>query len=208
MNKSSTIQLILDIFVAIGTVAVAVLAIWGEWFRDKLASPKLSLQLRDTKGHLTSLQNGQKIIYYHLVVNNKRKWAMARGVQVMLTGYWQQAADSTFKPVSLASELPLTWTFPQFSPLTPNISEQKNCDLGHLSENENQFTPECYFFPTNFTGFVTPNSTIRYSIRVIAENFTYGKPMLIEVSWDGKWSTDMTEMERHLVVKEIKEEKN
>jgi hypothetical protein len=207
MNKYTTFQLILDLFVAIGTVAVAILAIWGDWFRDKLVAPKLIIQLKDSQGHLTTLQNGQKAIYYHLTIINKRKWVIARGVQVMLEGVWLKAADGTFKAESLASELPLVWTFPQFSPLAPNISDQKNCDFGHLSENEMVFKPELYIIPNNFRGYVTPNQTVRYSLRVKAENFTSGKTIVFEVSWDGNWSNDMAEMERHLVVKEIDEER-
>jgi len=206
MNECSAFQLILNIFVAIGTVAVAILAIWGEWFRDKLVAPKLVIQLRDSKGHLTNLQNGQKVIYYHLIVKNKRKWAIARGVQVMLEGVWLKAADGTFKAESLASELPLAWTWPQFNPLAPNISDQKNCDFGHLSESERVFIPELYIIPNNFRGYVAPNQAVRYSLRVKAENFTSGKTTVFEVSWDGNWSSDMVEMERHLVVKEIDED--
>jgi hypothetical protein len=123
----------------------------------------------------------------------------------MLEGVWQRAADGTFKADTLASELPLVWTFPQFSPLAPNISDQKNCDLGHLSANEKVFMPELYFYPNNFMGLVKPNHAIRYGIRVKAENFTSGKTTVIEVSWDGCCSSDMAEMERHLVVKEIVE---
>lgn len=206
MKEYTTIQLILDIMVAVGTVAVAILAIWGEWFRDKLVAPKLVLELRDTKGHLTSQQDGQKVIYYHLVVKNQRKWAVASGVQVMLESVWLRSADGTFKAETLASELPLAWTFPQFSPLAPNISDKRNCDLGHLAESENVFKPELYFVPNNFRGFVTPNHAIRYGLRVKAENFSSVMTTVIEVSWDGYWSSDMAEMERHLVVKEIVEE--
>ena len=187
MNEYSTLQLIIDILVALGTLAVAILAIWGEWFRNKLVAPKLELKLRDTKGHITNLQNGQKVIYYHLVVTNKRKWAIARGVQVVLESVYQRAADGTFKADALVSDVPFIWTFPQFSQITPNISDQKICDFGHLSENEKVFKPELYFLPNNFNGFVSPNNTIQYSIRVKGENFTSGESKIIEISWDGKW---------------------
>jgi hypothetical protein len=203
MDSYSAAQLVIDALVAIGTLAVAILAIWGDWFRNKLAAPRLTLQLRDTKGHLTSQQDGQKVIYYHLVVENKRKWAMARGVQVMLEGVWRRAADGTFKADTLAIELPLTWAFPQLSPLNPKVSDRKTCDFGCLAERERQFKPSLYVYPNNFMGYVAPNQAVRYRIRVVADNLTSGKAIVVEVSWDGQWSSDMTEMERHLVVKEV-----
>ncbi|MBI5291053.1 MAG: hypothetical protein HY872_04145 [Chloroflexi bacterium] len=205
MNNYSSTQLILEGLVAIGTIAVAILAIWGDWFRDKFAAPKLVLQLRDTKGNLTSQQDGQGVIYYHLIVQNKRSWAVARGVQVMLEGVWRRAADGSFKADTLAAELPLTWAFPQFSPLNPSVSDRKICDFGCLAEKDRLFKPSLYFYPNNFTGFVGANQAVRYSIRVVAENFNSGKAIVVEVSWDGLWSSDMAEMERHLVVKVMDE---
>ena len=38
------------VFTAIGTVAVAVLAIWGDWFKARLAGPRIRLALRDARG--------------------------------------------------------------------------------------------------------------------------------------------------------------
>ena len=52
----------LDILVALGTVAVAVLAIWGDWFRDKLASPKLILKLKSRRGSLTHRQDSESTL--------------------------------------------------------------------------------------------------------------------------------------------------
>ena len=208
MKDTTIIQLIINTLVAIGTIAVAILAIWGDWFRDKFAAPKLVIRLRDTKGNLTSQQNGQRVIYYHLVVENKRRWAVARGVQVMLEGVWRRAADGSFKADTLAAGLPLTWAYPQFSPLNPSVRESKVCDLGSLGENEQLFKPSLYFYPNNFTGFINPNQAVRYGIRVTAENFTAGKAIVIELSWDGQWSSDMAEMERHLVIKAIDENQN
>ena len=109
MKDTSTIEVIIEVFVATGTIAVAVLAIWGEWFREKLGMrPKLQFRVRDTKGTLTSRQDGRRVIYYHLFVENKRPWVLATGVQVMITQIWRQAAGGNFKAEDLAARLPLT----------------------------------------------------------------------------------------------------
>jgi hypothetical protein len=41
-------------FTAVGTVAVAILAIWGDWFRNRFAGPKLELSLRPSLGDLNT----------------------------------------------------------------------------------------------------------------------------------------------------------
>jgi len=203
--SQQALQTVLQALVAIGTLAVAVLAIWGDWFRDRLAPPKLKLRLRDSRGHLTKL-NGKSVIYYHLVVENKRRWALATGVQVMIKGIWRRAADGTFKPENLAAELPLTWAFPQFNPINPRIRDRKICDLGYLAEGDTEFKPSLYFYPNNFRGFVKERDAVRFSLGIQAENFTSQESFLVEVSWDGVWDPDLDQMERHLVVKEIHEE--
>jgi hypothetical protein len=43
------VEVIAEVFAAIGTVLVAVLAIWGDFFRYKLAGPQLKLSLTDPR---------------------------------------------------------------------------------------------------------------------------------------------------------------
>lgn len=199
MKDLSTIQIIIDALVAIGTIAVAVLAIWGEWFREKLGMrPKLQLRVRDTKGTLTARGDGRRVIYYHLVVENRRPWALATGVQVMITQIWRQAAGGNFKAEDLAARLPLTWQFPQFNPVSPNIRESKICDLGLIVEGDEQFRPSLYIHPNNFKGYVRADDAVRFGLEVRADNFTSKSPHIVEVSWDGQWTSDLDEMSIHL----------
>ncbi len=202
MSHQNSFRIILDILIAIGTVAVAILAIWGEWFRDKFAAPKLVLRLRDERGNPTTM-NGQDTLYYHLVVKNNRKWSLAKGVQIMINAIWRKAADGTFMPETLAAELQLTWSFPQFNPVTPRIRDRRICDLGYLKQGDSHFKPSLYIYPNNFRGFVGAGDSVRLSIGVKAENFTSKKKLVVEISWDGVWDENLEQMERHLVVKEI-----
>ena len=202
MDEQSLLTTILEIFIAIGTVAVAILAIWGDWFRDRFAGPKLELSLRSSRGNLTTM-NGRQALYYHLAVQNHRKWSLAKGVQIMIRGIWRKAADGTFKAETLAAEIPLTWAFPQFSPINPPIRDSRICDLGFLAQDAAHYQPSLYFYPNNFTGNVGKNDSVRFGIGITAENFTSKVLFVVEVSWDGTWSTDLDQMERHLVIKEI-----
>jgi len=194
---------ILEILVAIGTIAVAILAIWGDWFRDKLANPKLILKLKSRRGSLTHRQDSKKALYYHLVVANKRKWALAKGVQIMINSIWRKVADGAYKSERMVADLPLTWAYPQFNPLNPSIRDDKTCDFGFLTEGSPEFQPSLYFYPNNFNGFIKSGESVRFGIGIEAYNFTSDNMILVEVSWDGNFTTNLDEMENHLVVKQI-----
>ena len=73
--EKSALDLITQVFVAIGTIVVCILAVWGDKVCSYIASPKLQFELHNSKGDLTSRQNGRRTIYYHLKIRNKRHWA-------------------------------------------------------------------------------------------------------------------------------------
>jgi len=153
--------------------------------------PKLELSVRDTKGSLTSREDCRRVIYCHLVVENKRPWALAKGVQVMITQIWPVASGGNFKAEDLAARLPLTWQSPQFNPVSPNIRDSKICDLGFAIEGEDHYRPSLYFYPNNFRGLVRAGDTVQFGVEVRAENFTSESPHVVEVSWDGQWTDDL-----------------
>jgi len=195
------VNTIAQVFAAVGTVAVAILAIWGDKVRAAIAGPKLELQLRDAKGNLTLRGNQQKTIYYHIKVTNRRKWSPARYVRVLVTGLEKKRPDGTFFPEPLACPLQLTWAFPQFHELLPTVATNDICDLGFLDEGAQRFALSPYVLPNNFRGFVQAGESMRVSIIASAHNYESKSPLVLEIAWDGKWSTDMDEMQRHLVIR-------
>jgi hypothetical protein len=59
-------NLIMQIFSAIGSMLVVIIAIWGDWIRTKLVPPKLRIIASNTKGELTTFSpTGVRVIYYH-----------------------------------------------------------------------------------------------------------------------------------------------
>jgi len=121
----------------------------------------------------------------------------------MIKGIWRKAADGTYKAEALVADIPITWAFSQFNPVNPKIRDKRICDFGFLRENTTHFQPSLYFYPNNFTGYVGKNDSVRFGIAINAENFTSKNMLVIEVSWDGTWNTDLDKMERHLVIKEV-----
>jgi hypothetical protein len=193
---------IAQIVAALGTVTVTILAIWGDWFRVKWAAPKLSLKLRDTSGSLTTQANGIRVYYWHLLVSNKRSWALARRVQVRVTEIRKQDPDGEFHRVSLPIPVQLTWSYPQIHPIQPDIGTEDTCDLGRLRRGEDAFKLSSYITPNNFEGFVRANEAMQVTLDALADNHCSG-PYKVEISWDGKWADNTEELSRHLIVKEV-----
>lgn len=204
-NNYQLIEMIINILIAIGAITVSILAIWGEKVRNWLAGPKLEISLHDTRGNLTSRQSGQRTIYYHVKIVNKRTWSPARRVRILCTSIAKRASDGSFVQEPLLIPVQLTWAFPTFHELLPTIRKDDICDLGFLDENSNQFKLSLYLYPNNFRGFISANEAMRISLVVSADNYTSKSHYVIEISWNGKWSSNLEEMKKYLVVKAIKE---
>lgn len=51
-------------------------------------------------------------------------------------------------------------------------------------------------------GYLEPNEKMRVEAIAVADN-AESNPVCIEVSWDGLWSDDASQMEKHLVIAEV-----
>jgi hypothetical protein len=189
------------VFTAVGTVAVAVLAIWGDWVRDRFAGPKLVLSLRNSRGDVNTRNDGKSTIYYHLDVTNARAWSPAKEVRVLVTAIAKRRPDDSYFPEPIVAPLQLTWAFPTFHVLFPTIGPPDTCDFGFLLEG-GKFSLSTYVTPNNFSGYVAKGEAIRVQVMASAHN-GQSKPITIEVSWDGFWSTNLDEIQRHLVLKQL-----
>jgi len=192
---------------AIGTIAVAVMAIWGDWIRTHIAGPKLQLSLR-ADGFRTPRTDGVKswnAIFFHLLVSNGRTWSPAEAVRVMVVGIARRRPDGSYIAEPLIAHFQLTWAFPEFHELFPTIAERsETCDLGFLDgPAAQQFRLSTYIKPSTFPGYVARSDAVRVTLVASAHN-GQSRPLIVEISWDGTWSEDLQEMEKHLVVKEIK----
>jgi len=190
---------------AIGTVAVAIVAIWGDWFRAQIAGPKLKLALHDPNGDLTVRTNGTRTRYYHIKVTNEREWSPAKRVRLLVKKLEKRRPDGTYSALPLAVPVQLIWVygFSKTRERFPTVATEDFCDLGCIDEGSQQFAVTCYEAPNNWRGYVSAGDTLRVHIVVAAENFESKSPLVVDISWDGKWSTDAEEMQRHLVIKEI-----
>jgi hypothetical protein len=193
-------KLIIDGFIAFGTMAVAVLAIWGDWFRSKFAPLKLTLTLHTPKGDPTIYASGTRAMFFHLRVVNQRRWLPAQNCRVMLVGLSRRDPSGLFQPVPLSFPVQLVWTPLEFTPPVITLLREHILDFGYVEEQGDKFIPRLYATPVNFRGYVGPNEAVRFQLKIEATNFT--SPIYaIEVAWDGVWSFVPDEMGHHLPIR-------
>ena len=201
--ECSSLCLVIQSAVAVGTILVAVSAIWGERLRSWFAGPKLDVKLKDPRGYVIRLANGDRAIYYHIQVENRRRWAPAKRVRVLCTGVSKRGAGGRFVQQPWIIPLQLTWAFPQFHELLPNIPAEDVCDLGFVNEKRSAFDLSTYVRPNDFSGSISAHEAMRVTLIPSADNFTPKSPYVLEVSWDGKWSDNLEEMRKHLLIEEV-----
>ena len=196
------IKLIIQGIVAFGSIDVAVLAIWGDWVRSKLAPLKLTLTLPNPNGDPMRYESGTRAMFYHLKVINHRSWASAENCRVLLVGLSRRDPSGTFQPVSVPFPLQFIWTQAEFTLPIITLMKEHMLTLGRIEENSTKFTPNLYVTPHNFQGFVGKQEAVRFHLQIEAANFS--SPLyVIEVAWDGVWSFEPDTMKRHLPVNMI-----
>ena len=199
----SSVESVVSVLAEIATVILAILAIWGDRIRTAVAGPKLKLDLRDTRGNLTKRHNQKKAVYYHITLTNERSWRPAEHVRLVVTGILKQRPGGLYTPEPLVAPLQLTWVYPGFHELLPTITSSDTCDLGYLDENTSRFTLALYQTPNNFTGYVAAGESMLVNIIASAHNYESKSPLVLRISWDGKWCEDMTELQQHLVIEKV-----
>ena len=209
----STTNLVIDTAVAIGTLAVAALAIWGEKVRSWLAPPKLIIQPHTLRGTPTRLTipgtvnpgGGQRAHYYHLKVLNVRPWLTVHNCRVLFSGVARRGPDGHFHSVPMAVPFQFVWAPERATPELLTITKERILDFARICEDAESVTPRLYEFPNDFQGFVKKDEAVRYQLQIDASNFASRKPQVFEIAWDGVWHPEVEKMEHHLRISEVHE---
>ncbi len=204
-----TTDQIIQLSVAVGTILVAILAIWGDWFRYHLGlRPNLALVLHDPEGeYINILESVNGLVmqttptyYYHLRVTNKNRWAQATNVRIVITDQLMPASDGKLVRQPLGGPLQLSWRHGELHPIYSTVGPDDICDLGFVKKGQNfRLTP--LITPNNFHAALEPNQKMRLMLKALADN-NESPTFIVDISWDGKWDDDQTRMASHLVVKE------
>jgi hypothetical protein len=203
MECGRIIDTVTSVFTAIGTVSVAVLAIWGDKIKDRAFGPRLSLSLGDPKGDLTLRSDGKKVYYYHIKVRNQRRRNAATGVRIQIKGMSRKTAGGEFVASPLMYRLPLRWTLMEPGDSERTIVDESTCDFGNLTELDSTFRPALMVTPNNFRGYVEKDACVRFELVAAGQNVLSPESAFFQVSWDGQWTQNQEEMQRHLIIKEV-----
>ena len=193
------------VFTAFGTVAVAILAIWGDRVKDYFLGPRLTLTVVNESGDLTQRANGVRVYYYHLRVKNRKNRVAAQGVRVVVQRISRRTPSGAFVQHPLVYPLQLVWTPMEPGEVERTIVQESTCDFGFLDENvaDEMFRLATFMVPNNFRGNVSKDECARFEVVATGQNLVSLEPTVFEVSWDGQWTQNQEEMKRHLIIRTV-----
>lgn len=110
------VSLCIQALTAVGTIAVAAVAIWGGWIRAHLVPPNLTLKAHNLRGRATVFSNGPPAIFYHLKVVNHRSWVPARNCRVLLKHVTKRSPSGNFMPTASSMPTPFIWAPAEITP--------------------------------------------------------------------------------------------
>jgi hypothetical protein len=173
-----------------------IVALFGEWLRAHLAAPRLQIGLgRNGKNGIyvptivtsDGKQNDTFSRWYHLRVENKRRWSPAKYVRLLLLRLEQRDAAGQYR-TSWVGELPLQWSDPQVTPLTPTIGPPYDCDLCSVlkhPDGRNILSLHPLIKPFNLPS--SWQEKVQFVLTVQARGVdSDSDEFRVEVSWDGQ----------------------
>lgn len=200
-------NIVTQLLIAIITLIVGVIAIWGDFIRNKFSPLKLEISPQNLSGELTTWYNGPnsgKVYYYHLKVVNNSNWQLAKHCRVLLTGMYKKDSKGSFVYTGFNALHPFEWTPAEDGKEYVDITGSHVFDFGRIYENVNSFSVATRRYPNNFKGILMPNETIRYCLKIDAVGFRQKKDQIFEVTWNGQWSDDEEIMKNYVTIKEVK----
>lgn len=204
-----------NVLVAIGTIAVAILTIWGDWIKSRLFHPQLKLiciENEDLSKYDYIHENGEKIFFYHLKVVNTGG-ANATNCRVLLRELHEKEQE-VFKKFTLSVPPAFTW-----APLknTQNITtvfrkQSETLAFCRVPVRDNKNERKLHIVLDSqqyFQGLLDIGKTYRLGLEIFCDNWVQSPSHLqfFEVSWDGEWSDEPKELfGKHFIVKDVTDE--
>ncbi len=192
----------------VGTLLVAVIALFGEAIRGKLLPPRLSLALRSKvgeKGQFRYPTNGaahEGVInarYYHVTVSNARRWSQAKETQVFLTLLEEECIGGGARVVWVG-QIPMSWRHREISPLVRTIGADADCDLCCADQNGRlQLMP--LIIPLNLKHTWEGRFVLWLTLQA-KSHLADSPPLRLKISWDGEWHDGDLEMSERLKIVE------
>lgn len=201
----------LNFGLVVAALATICVALFGEWIRARLFSPRLELRLLHEYGEKQNVplewmnQDGTTgsrmglAPYYHLKVSNASHWPRATNVQVFLTRVEEPGPDGDLT-TTWTGDIPLQWRNQNLYPPERTIGPAFDCDLCNVVEDKwVEIRP--LIFPNNL---VTRRKEATNIVLTLQARANEGESAIkrFQIAWDKKWEAGDMEMAKHLVVKE------
>jgi len=192
MTAFQIATLVINGLVAVGTISVAIAAIWG----DALRSPKLDLQLAQSNPEQTTADD-RGAWFYHLEVRNRRGWIPAMNSRVVVSSVSKRENGCDNLRIDLPGLLPLNWQW-LFSPEPVRTVGPVPvvCDLGCLIEGKG-FRLSLQKEPQNFQGHLSKSGELELTLLPIAHNVR-PREFQLTIYWSGNFPSNPSEAQKNL----------
>ena len=187
-----------------GTIALAVVALWGHIIRVRWLGQRLRIALKNAKGEVSMFNDGVVSRYYHLRVWNERLASPAHNVRVVIKSLYRPMADGTMSLTPLSGPLQLAWQFQGSNPQFQTLGAESTCDLGYLRKGEH-FQLSTLFHHISFDPTIKKGQKAIVGVIALSDEGESNE-LKLEIAWNGSWSDDSDEMVKHLVIKQLKSE--
>ena len=203
MTKAEIINAIINGLTAVGTIAVAILAIWGDSIRTWFTGPKLALIPHNFRGTVVPITNGPRAVFYHLIVVNRRSTVTATNCRVLLKKIWRRAPNGAFQEVGLKVPLIFAWAPSEIMPPYISLRKEQVLDFGTVIDGQDYYRPLLLSYTNNFQGFVRAGEVVRFGLEIVSDNFVSSRLQIFEVAWNGQWSDNLDVMAQNLQIQEV-----
>ncbi len=187
---------------SIGSIIVAIVAIFGPAIQNVIFRPKLKLRLRSSLGEKTKTSSGVIQIYYHLEVFNEKNVNPGKNVRVFIKEVWKNSKRMSWEEVFHSGWLQLRWQFsnPYDSGISKEIGQAYVCDFGVIDSQG--FRLLTYVCPNNFSGYLDCEGELKVTVIAQGDN-AKSNELKLKIRWDGKWDENEKIMERNLIIEDI-----
>jgi hypothetical protein len=194
--------IISNLLVTVGLFGVVLVALFGKSIKEFLLPARLNVEILDKNGELTILDNGHRVVYYHLRVINESS-VIVHNCRVFLKRMQKRETDGSYSDIPFSVLPRYIWSPAETSPEGIDIVVEQVIDFGYIIDSSKEFTPTVTPILNSFKGILRQSESIRYFIEIIGENYRTKKLTGIEVSWDGNWPENLDQMHEHLSIEKI-----
>lgn len=188
------------ILTGVGTVGVCVLAIWGDWAKEKLFPGLLTITTGDLTQEPVLENTGRYAWYYHVSVVNRRRLSPVNEVELLLLRLERIDPVTGVVSVLFSEPIPIWWQRGEILPRMRKVGREAIAALFRVGDNPLQITVLPSTQVTHFPGPLTGHVILRVTLQACGVERDSDK-LQLKIDWDGNWQACRQQMlAQHLKV--------